>query len=258
MDHSFLRKDHFLLKGDLYRHVTRVCRIKKGESFELLSEGIHKYQVRLDLVHSSYGTALIEKAYPVPPLPQPEIHLALSLPRLKTADAILEKAVELGVKAFHPFVSEFSFFKNTRSFSEQKFKRWKNIVTTASAQTVRTELLKTYPLTNFKDLPLPKEGDIWMAYEGMTDEDMAYRGVNSEIYDFDKIQKTNCEPSEVWLLIGSEGGFSPAEAEWISKEKGGRLFSLGERILRVETACIMALALLKYRYHRKKNNAGNS
>lgn len=246
VDHSFLRGDYFLLKGDLYRHIIQVCRIKKGESFELLSQGIQKYRVRLDSIHSSYGTALIEKTYPVPPPPKPEIHLALSLPRLKTADAILEKAVELGVKSFHPFVSEFSFFKNTNSFSERKFKRWKNIVTTASAQTIRTELLEIFPLTNFKDLPVSKEVDIWMAYEGM----------NYKMYDFGKIEKT--QNKQIWLFIGSEGGFSPAEAEWISKEKGGRLFSLGEQILRVETACIMALTLLKYRYHRKKNNAGNS
>lgn len=248
VDRSFLRGDHFLLKGDLYRHVTRICRIKKGESFELLSQGIQKYKVRLDSAYSSYGTALIEKTCPVARSPKPEIHLALSLPRLKTADAILEKAVELGVKSFHPFVSEFSFFKNTNSFSDRKFKRWKNIVATASAQTIRTELLEIFPLTSFKDLPIPKKVDIWMAYEGM----------NSKMYDFGKIEKTQNKPSGVWLFIGSEGGFSPAEAEWISKEKGGRLFSLGERILRVETACIMALALLKYRYHRKQNNAGNS
>lgn len=248
MDNCFLQENHFLLKGDLYRHIARVCRIKKGESFELLAEGIHKYQVRLDSVHSSYGLALIEKTYPVPPLPKPEIHLALSLPRLKTADVILEKAVEMGVKAFHPFVSEFSFFKNAHSFSEQKLKRWKNIVTTASAQSLRTELLEIFPLKDFKNLPLPKEGDIWMAYEGMT----------SEIYGFDEAKEKNNNPSEVWLFIGSEGGFSQAETEWFSKEKGGRLFSLGEQILRVETACIMALTLLKYRYHRKKNDVENS
>lgn len=249
VDHCFLQGNHFLLKGDLYRHIARVCRIKKGESFELLAEGIHKYQVRLDSVYSSYGLALIEKIYPVPPLPKPEIHLALSLPRLRTADAILEKAVELGVKAFHPFVSEFSFFKNARSFSEQKLKRWKSIITTASAQSLRTELLEIFPLTDFKNLPIPMGEDIWMAYEGKS----------SKMYGFDERagEKKN-NPSEVWLFIGSEGGFSLAEAEWFSKEKGGRLFSLGEQILRVETACIMALALLKYRYHRKKSNAENS
>lgn len=248
VDRCFLQGNHFLLKGDLYRHIARVCRIKKGESFELLAEGVHKYQVRLDSVHSSYGLAAIEKIYPVPSLPKPEIHLALSLPRLKTADTILEKAVEMGVKSFHPFVSEFSFFKNSSFFSEQKLKRWKNIVTAASAQSLRTELLEIFPLTDFRNLPLPTGGDIWMAYEGM----------NSEIYDFNRTEQKKEDPVEVWLFIGSEGGFSPAEAEWLSKEKKGRLFSLGERILRVETACVMALTLLKYRYQRIIKDAGNS
>lgn len=238
IDHRFLRGDHFLLEGELYRHIVRVCRIRKGESFELLAQGRQKYQVQLISLQSSKGLATIEKVYPIPPLPKPEIHLALSLPRLKTADAILEKAVELGVKAFHPFVSEFSFFKNTSSFSEQKYNRWKKIVANACAQSLRAEPLKIYPLTDFKNLSIPKNAKAWLAYEGLS----------QPCYFHDSGSPSNSQP--VWLFVGSEGGFSEEEVDFFSK-KGGRIFSLGEQILKVETACLLALGLLKYHYHRK-------
>ena len=239
VDRRFLQGNHFILQGDLYRHIAHVCRIRKGESFELLAEGVQRYQVRLVSTHSSQGLASIEKTYVVPPLPKPDIHLALSLPRLKTADAVLERAVELGVKAFHPFVSEFSFFKSTASFSEKKYNRWKSIVTTACAQSVRTEILEISPLTEFAKLSVPKDAEVWMAYEG-----------SNEIPYFDEMDQKKEPPVQVWLFIGSEGGFSKQEADFFS-QRLGRLFSLGDQILRVETACLMALSLLKYRYHRK-------
>ena len=246
VDRRFLQGNHFTLQGDLYRHIVRVCRIKKGESFELLAEGVQKYQVRLVSTQSSQGLASIEKTYAVPPLPKPEIHLALSLPRLKTADAVLERVVELGVKAFHPFVSEFSFFKSTASFSEKKYDRWRSIIAAACAQSVRTEPLEIHPLTEFKRLSIPKDAKAWMAYEGL----------NHIPYFDDEVKLKEVLPSQVWLFIGSEGGFSKQEADFFS-QNGGKLFSLGDQILRVETACLMALSLLKYHYHRKTHE-GNT
>ena len=216
VDRRFLQGTHFILQGDLYRHITRVCRIKKGESFELLAEGVQKYQVQLVSTQSSKGLAHIEKTYRVPPLPKPEIHLALSLPRLKTADAVLERSVELGVKAFHPFVSEFSFFKSTLVFSEKKYKRWKSIVEAACAQSLRTEPLDIHPLTEFKRLLFPKGAEAWMAYEGL----------NKAPYFNGQEPGKPFLPSQVWLFVGSEGGFSPTEAEFFSKN-GGRLFFIG-------------------------------
>lgn len=239
-DRHCLKGPHFVLAGDLFHHVVRVCRIRKGERFELLCQGLQKYQVQLDSVRSSNALALIEKTYPVPPLPKPELHLALSLPHLRIADKILASAVELGIRAFHPFVSEFSFFKNADSVSGKKIQRWQSIANQAQAQSLRTEPLEICPVRDFKNLSLPENTPCWMAYENLPGS----FGLNEK----DKDTTLN-SLKEVWLFIGSEGGFSESEAQLFCS-KGGRLFSLGEQILRVETACLTGLALLKYRYHR--------
>jgi len=49
------------------------------------------------------------------------------------------------------------------------------------------------------------------------------------------------------LLIGPEGGFSPAEIDW-ARDNGFRIVSLGKRILRTETAPIAALAILQHKF----------
>ena len=228
-----------LLKGDLFRHITKVCRIQKGESFLLLAGGAQKHRVRLISTGPSFGKALVEETFPLPPPPKPDIHLFLSLPRLKTADAVLEKAAELDVKSFQPFVSEFSFLKkNPAAFSEGKFKRWRSLADAAAAQSLRAAPLEIFPLKRFQDLSFSAEKTVLRL--------MAYEGGGAAPLDLKSLSRSS--PSQIALFVGSEGGFSHQEAEFFQK-KGGRLFSLGERILRVETACIAALSLLKHAFH---------
>jgi 16S rRNA (uracil1498-N3)-methyltransferase len=52
---------------------------------------------------------------------------------------------------------------------------------------------------------------------------------------------------DISIIIGSEGGFSPAEAK-LMKESGALMIGLGKRILRAETAAIMSLSCLVYEF----------
>lgn len=238
IDSSCRQGDKFILTGPLFHHVCRVSRIQKEEPFELLSGGCVRYIVKLDSVSRFKATARIVKSYPAPPLDQPYFHLALSLPRLHKLDSILEKAVELGVKDFHPFTSQLSFFKEEKQVPLNRLKRWETLISKASAISGRTQAFTLHPICKLQDIQIPKNHKALMAYEGTSGK------------NFQKVLEKNPAPKEVWLFIGSEGGFSSEEAEEFSK-KGGELFSFGEQILQVETACLMGLSILKYHYHQK-------
>ncbi len=238
IDRSCLKNDGFIIKDTLYHHICRVCQIKKGEIFELFCEGLQKYKVALSSLSSSQARAVVLKAYPVPPLKKPYLHLALSLPRLSKMDSLIEKAVELGVKELHPFISAFSFFKNSSKLSLARERRWKKIVEHSLAQSGRIDPLTIYPLRSLEDIKIPEGHLAFMAYEG------------------EKLEKTLTEiitaqsrPEAVWLFIGSEGGFSFKEAKEFSIRENAFLFSMGEQILRVETACLFGLSVLKFHYH---------
>ena len=105
-------KETFIIKGPLYHHICRVCKIKKGEIFELFCEGQQKYQVTLSSISGSKAIAQIVKSFTVPALKKPYLYLAVSLPKLSKMDFLIEKSVELGVKKIYPFISHFSFLKS--------------------------------------------------------------------------------------------------------------------------------------------------
>ena len=238
IDPDCLQGEKFLLTGQLFHHVCRVSRIQKGELFELLAGGCVRYTVKLDSVSRFKATALIVKSNPAPLLDRPYLHLALSLPRLHKLDHILEKAVELGVKDFHPFISELSFFKSENQIPSNRPKRWQKIIEKASAISGRTQILTLHPAQKLQNIQIPKNHKAFMAYEGASGESLQ------------KVLERNTSPEEVWLFIGSEGGFSREEVEGFSKN-GGEIFSFGDQILQVETACLMGLSILKYHYHLK-------
>ena len=238
IDRSCQEGEEFVLKDMLHHHVCRVCCLKKGEVFELFAEGVQKYIVELKEVSSSKARARILKTEPVPLLKKPYLHLALSIPRLNKMDFILEKAVELGVKCIHPFFSDFSHIKKQNSVLDNKRKRWETLQQMASAVSGRTEPLSIFAPCFFKDMAWPQSALALMAYEGERTLGLK-EALNSKVKD---------DLESVWIFIGSEGGFSEDEAD-IFLKKEGRVFSLGDQILRVETACLMSLSILKYHYH---------
>lgn len=237
LDRSCLKGEEFVLKGPSYHHIHTVSKIKKGEAFEVFIEGLQKYTVFLSSVSRCQARAKILSIEPVPPLPKPYIHLAISIPKLSKIDFIIEKSVELGVKEIHPFVSEFSFISKPSAFLDSKQKRWQKIIESSLALSGRTEPLTFHPPCFLKELEIPQDHLAIMAY--IQNRDQSLKSVlNSQ----KKI------PKDIWLFIGSEGGFTEEEAIYF-KSQGGYLFSLGEQILRVETACLLGLGILKYHYH---------
>ena len=240
IDRSCKQDQEFILKDKLYHHICRVSRLQKGEIFELFAEGVQKYVVELTSVSSSQARAQILETHPVPLLPKPYIHLALSIPRLTKMDFILEKSVELGVKEIHPLFSELSFVKKPDQISESRKRRWQTLQEMACAVSGRTEPLKVSVPCSFKDLEWPAKTQALMAFEGEQTTSL------KQLLNHESCQSLE----DIWIFIGSEGGFSQEEAEIFSK-RNGKVFSLGNQILRVETACLMSLSILKYHYHLK-------
>ncbi len=256
IDRSCFQEEKIILKGSLFHHICRVSQIQKGEPFELFAEGLQKYTVVLTSVSHSRAFAKIVETHPVPSLAKPSIHLALSIPRFSKLDFILEKSVELGVKELHPFVSSLSFINKASQFPLAKKKRLQKIVESSLALSGRTEKLEIHPVCNLEDIQIPKNHRAFMAYEGGEGDSLAETKASKkgnsfgvgikQVLSFLEKQKDSSE--EVWLFIGSEGGFTLEEAKRFF-QSGGFVVSLGEQILRVETACLLGLSILKYNYH---------
>ena len=240
IDKSQLKGQEFNITGPLHNHICRISQIKKGEPFELLCEGVQKYKAVLTNLSHSKATVQIVQTKPVPPLQKPYLHLALSLPHFSKMDLLIQKAVEMGVKEFHPFFSDFSYIKKASKISFKREKRWKKIIEHSLSQSGRTESFILHPACQLQDIKIPKQSLSLMAYEGETQKHL-----------FEVFQE-NPKPKEIWLFIGSEGGFSHQEAKRFSLRNKAFLISFGDQILRLETACLFGLSVLKYHYHLKK------
>lgn len=234
-------QNELLLTGDLFHHIIDVCRQGLGSQFELLTPESVAYFGKIISLQKKQAIFEILESRHIKALPRPHIHLAVSVPKFPTYETILEKAVELGVHSVHPFFSDFSFIRTQNSWPEQKSERWKKIVIGATQQSGRGELMKMLPPQNLPNI---------LALIDQTPDSMclfAYEGeAPISIKDYVK-QKKSDKIENIWILVGSEGGFSDQEVVLLNS-RGHSPVTLGEQVLRVETACLALVSALKYEF----------
>lgn len=234
-----LAKDPVVIEGDLFHHVCEVSRFGPGDRVEFLCGDQKAYLVQLETVRKPRAWGHIISQREIAPLAGPEIHLALSLPRYSTFEMILEKAVELGAYQIHPFVSDFSFVRKLGKVPKVKLSRWQKIVAGASQQSGRGELMKLAEITTMENIL--EEFNRQTNVEGL----FLYEGkAQKSLKDALRLADSS-SAKQIWIFIGSEGGFSEREVE-IFKQKELDPVTLGSQILRVETACLALLSIIKY------------
>ena len=183
---------------------------------------------------------IIESSISVSEMPV-RIHLYQALPKGEKLDFIIQKAVECGAYDIIPFESERCVVKVKSDAEVRKTERRNKISLEAAKQCGRTIIPIVYETISFTQmLHNAKKSDLTLfCYEGEGVEQMGkvlkeYRTVNSHI-------------SDISIIIGSEGGFSNREVQ-TAIENGFLATGLGKRILRAETAAILALSSLVYEF----------
>ncbi|MCB0348325.1 MAG: 16S rRNA (uracil(1498)-N(3))-methyltransferase [Bdellovibrionales bacterium] len=240
-DHLVVSADkHCQIDGDLFHHIFKVCRTEKGNVFEILGakENTALVVKTLDVAKKFAILEVIEeRALPVRKLPH--IYLHISIPKIPTFEAVLAQAVELGVTGVGLFASEYSFIKDMKHKSLQKTERWKKIIIGATQQTGRSDVLQLQPIVSLKEsLNTINQNPNAMglfAYEG--NASFSWR---EAVQGLKKKQVT-----EVHCFVGSEGGFSDAEVA-LFQDYGMQAMTMGEQVLRVETACVALVSSIKY------------
>jgi len=239
---SAFQSDSVSIEGDAFHHIFGVCRQEKGSKFEVL--GLEGKAWLVEVVELGKKSARAEKIEErqIPPLPKPHIVLALSIPRFHVMDSVVERAVEMGVQRILPFFSDFSFVRKGSSLPDSKMDRWRKIIVSATQQCGRGDLMPLLDPRTFEKLqkdflnPGARRAGLF-AYEGTA---------SNVIAEF--ARKTTREGlDEIWIFVGSEGGFSHQEVQQI-QDLGLAPVTLGDQVLRVETACIALVAVLKYEF----------
>ena len=99
---NLVNQNSVLIEDEMFHHICHVCREDVGSQFEVLSQG-YAYEVKIIEKNKRQALAQILVSRELPPLPAPQINLCLSMPKIATFEAVLEKACELGVASIQPF-----------------------------------------------------------------------------------------------------------------------------------------------------------
>lgn len=220
------------------RHIEKVLRLKTGDIVMFFDGTGQEYQVRLEGKDNGNLTGQIIHRDLKDSEPALKLYLAQGIAKGEKMDTIIQKAVEIGVKAIYPVSCERSVVRLEGEKAGKRAQRWQAIAREACKQCRRNIVPEIMPVLDFSSL-LEKIGNrpALMLYEN---EDKT--SLKSLIRD-----KLYIGAEEMFVLIGPEGGFSNSEVGAAVK-KGINTASLGPRILRTETAGLVAASIILYEY----------
>lgn len=227
------KKDgRYFIAGADYNHIKNVLRMNMGEQFLVSCEGVSDL-CELESIESDTVVAKIIKTnYQSTNLPI-NIHLFQGLPKSDKLELIIQKAVELGVATVTPVSMKRSIVKIDDKKKKSKRERWQAIAEAAAKQSKRTAVPEVCDILSYKEfIARAKELDLLLVPYECADGMAATKAALSEIKS----------GMNVGIIIGPEGGFEQKEIE-DALEIGGKVISLGSRILRTETAAITTIAM---------------
>lgn len=211
------------------KHVSQVLRMKPGD-IAVICDG--KGMDHLGRLESAAGECVFEILEKTANQAEPSVHLRLfqAMPKGDKMDFIVQKAVECGACEIIPFFSKRCVSRPDRKQLVKKNERWQRIAYEAAKQCGRGIIPKVGETVEFSALPsmISPENMGILFYE------CAQTPLREAVQEFSK---------NIDIVIGSEGGFEPSEAEKLV-EAGLTSVSLGKRILRCETAPIAAISVL--------------
>lgn len=227
-----LEHDYFVLTADDVKQIKQVLRLKDNEQIICIYNAEH-YLTTIEVVPpQNYLFKLTKKLKQNHESPI-KIRLIAGLIRNTKWDYLLQKATELGVNEIIPFQFKRCVVQLKSENNIKKIERWTKICKEASEQSYRNQI----PLIS------DVESDLKVLQKYQSDVNLVcYEkvGQNSQLKDF-----LHQDFTTVTIVIGPEGGFT-AEEITVLTANGYNLVSLGQRILRAETAPLAILAMIMY------------
>ncbi len=220
------------LSGADARKIVAVLRKSSGDSIVLGDSAGRAFAASLALEGERVRARLDTLVDAVPP-PSLAITLAQGIPKGHKMDFVVEKATELGVARIVPFTSERTIGDGERA---GKVERWRRLARSASQQCGRN------------DIPVVESPVTWAALVARireVDRALVPWEIAERVPLRERLGSLIEGVKSVLLVIGPEGGLSHAEAA-AAEAEGATLISLGGRILRTETAGLVACSALLY------------
>ncbi len=233
------------LTGDEAKHLSQVLRIRAGDSVSVFDgkgrrAGATVAEVSRDRVKLELGPATLI------PVLEPEVILALAIPKGKKMDLVVQKAVELGVSAIQPLVTRNTVVQP----GEGKSDKW---------QRVALEACKQSGLDHLPEVHEPLEFGKWIEALGRpADKELRLIASLAEgAGPMREIVRKMGTPTRIVILVGPEGDFSPVETQ-VALNEAFTPVTLGATVLRAETASLFCLSAIRYEFENNLSGVADN
>lgn len=227
-------------------HLAHVLRAKPGDHIELFDgRGRVAPGVIAEIRKRSVEVDAVDPVFTPPSTPA--VNLWLAPPKGDRFDWIIEKATELGATSIRPLLTERSVVEPRPA----KLDRLEQLVVAAGKQSRTVWLPEICSPTSWKSLWVPATSPSmtnadshWLIADPTGDVALidALRTEETRPAPTSNSSEDRARLSSVNVAIGPEGGWTTNELA-AARERGARIVSLGDSILRIETAAIAALAV---------------
>lgn len=219
------------LTETVFHHWVKVLRAQVGEKATLFNGQGGEYQVELTEANKKTASVLVQEFNPTNRTPNFNALLGQVMSKGDRMDYAIQKAVELGVSEIQLLTSERCEMRLKYDRDQKKLDHWQGVAIAACEQcgmNIVPKILAPLPLAQWLNSTLPETKLVLAPNK-------------------DEVDVLNDASSNIALLIGPEGGLSEAEIQ-SANQHGFINWCIGERVLRTETAPVVALSILNYKF----------
>ena len=220
------------ITGDEHHHLSRVLRMREGQSLVLLDGNGGVGEATIIEIAPAYTLASVGSLRHLEEA-RPRLHLYQAVPRGAKMDSVVQWSVELGAARVIPFSCSRS--RDVDGAVQKRISRWRRIAVESSRVAGRAFLPSVLEALRWREV-LESLGGLdavlFADEKGGQRPDDALSDIDAE---------------DLGLMIGPEGGFTDTEREEL-RSLGVRAVTLGESVLRTETAGLVLLAAVRWHY----------
>lgn len=241
-----LRTQPVILTGDQAHQIRRVLRLRLGDRVTLLDGEGWAYDARLIALDEASARFQTVQRWQVAGEPPVAITLFQAMLKGERFGWALQKGTEVGVGRFAPLVCERNVIDDLDAIdSANKRERWERIIREAAEQSGRGRLPELLPAQLFAQAVAAPASPSGPGGEGETLRLILWEGERVTRLR-DALAGCNLTGgARIQVFVGPEGGFTEEEVA-LAQRYGVRPVTLGPRILRAETAGVIAAALILY------------
>ncbi|WP_128896517.1 16S rRNA (uracil(1498)-N(3))-methyltransferase [Longirhabdus pacifica] len=231
------------IKDDDAHHIVKVMRQKIDDEIIVSNGNGHTVLAKISHIEGKEVTATIQYELEDKTEANVEVWVAQSLPKGDKCETIVQKCTELGADKIIPFQSVRTIVQYDQKKMHKRLERWRKIAKEAAEQAHRDVIPEVTEIYSWKQiLSIASEADLAMiCYEK---EDAV--GIKDALQRISLSAAVGeSEKKKILIIIGPEGGFTEEEASQAEME-GCTSIHLGKRILRTETAGMVALSCIYY------------